>query len=301
MRMTAGWHFLIPAACAVFLVGAGNAMGAGNTTGTDNARPPLVEAARNSDKDALRALLQKKVDVNAAEADGSTALHWASYRDDLESADLLLRAGANVNAANDLGVTPLWTAGLNGSVPMVRRLLEAGANPNAALLAGETPVDGGRPRGLSGGRRTVARQGCEYQRARRARPDGADVGGSAEASRCGESAARARRRRPGPLGGLERGDGRAAAWPSRIQPRDPARGRDRVDVCGAGGRSRLGEAAGRRRRQRERCRRLGRQRHGSCGALRLSGAGRISARQRRRPEPGCGRLYRAPRGHHAPG
>jgi hypothetical protein len=89
---------------------------------------------------AVRALLEKKVDVNAAEADGTTALHWASYRDDLDSANLLIRAGARVNAANDLGATPLWTASLNGSAAMVRALLEAGANPNAALLLGETPV-----------------------------------------------------------------------------------------------------------------------------------------------------------------
>ena len=103
-------------------------------------RPPLIDAARNSDKTALRAELAVKGDVNAAEPDGTTALHWASYRDDLESADLLLRAGANVNAATDLGVTPLWTASLNGSVPMVRRLLESGAHPNAPLLSGETPL-----------------------------------------------------------------------------------------------------------------------------------------------------------------
>jgi len=128
MRITTGWHRLIPVAFAVFLMGAGGD------------RPPLVEAARNSDRDALRTLLQKKADVNATEADGSTALHWASYRDDLESADLLIRAGAKVNTANDLGVTPLWNASLNGSEAMVRRLLEAGANPNAALLKGETPV-----------------------------------------------------------------------------------------------------------------------------------------------------------------
>jgi ankyrin len=114
---------------AVFLIGAG---------GRDV--PPLIDAAKNADKDAVRALLQKKVDVNAAEADGTTALHWASYRDDVESADLLIRAGAKVNAANDLGATPLWTASLNGSGAMVRRLLQAGANPNAALLVGETPV-----------------------------------------------------------------------------------------------------------------------------------------------------------------
>jgi ankyrin repeat protein len=89
---------------------------------------------------AARALLQKKVDVNAAEADGTTALLWASYKDDVEIADLLLGAGANVNTANDLGATPLWTASQNGSAAMVRRLLQAGANPNAALLSGELPL-----------------------------------------------------------------------------------------------------------------------------------------------------------------
>jgi len=103
-------------------------------------RPSLVAAAKDADKETLRALLQKGASVNAAEADGTTALHWASYRDDVDSADLLIRAGANVNAANDLGATPLWTASLNGSAPMVGRLLDAGANPNTALLAGETPV-----------------------------------------------------------------------------------------------------------------------------------------------------------------
>ena len=119
---------MVVIALAVVLMGAGGG------------RPPLVDAARNGDRDALRALLQKGANVNAAEADGTTALHWASYRDDVESADLLIRAGAHVSAANDLGATPLWTAAQNGSEAMVRRLLSAGANPNAAILAGETPV-----------------------------------------------------------------------------------------------------------------------------------------------------------------
>jgi uncharacterized protein len=119
---------LIPVGLALLLMGAGGA------------RPPLVEAARSGDKEALRVLLQKKVDVNAAEGDGATALHWASYRDDVENAVLLIHAGANVNAKNDLGVTPLWTASLNGSAVMVRKLLDAGANPNVPLLLGETPL-----------------------------------------------------------------------------------------------------------------------------------------------------------------
>lgn len=102
-------------------------------------RPPLVEAAQNGDRDTVRALLkQSGTNVNLAEPDGTTALAWASYRDDLEMANLLIRSGAKANIANDLGVTPLWAACQNGSEAMVRRLLSAGANPNAKLLSGET-------------------------------------------------------------------------------------------------------------------------------------------------------------------
>jgi len=126
--MTLAWKRAIPLGLAVFVVAAASE------------RPSVIDAAKHGDRDALRALVQKKADVNAPEGDGTTALHWASYRDDLESADLLLRAGAKVDAANDLGATPLWTASQNGSAAMVAKLLAAGANPNAALLAGETPV-----------------------------------------------------------------------------------------------------------------------------------------------------------------
>src|SRR4051794_504999 len=92
---------------------------------------PLIDTARRGDSDALRRLLRTKVDVNAAEADGATALHWVTYHDDVQGAAELVRAGADVNAANDLGVTALWNACLNGSSGMVRLLLQAGARPNA--------------------------------------------------------------------------------------------------------------------------------------------------------------------------
>lgn len=101
---------------------------------------PLVAAARSSDIAAVRALLSSGADVNEAEPDGATALHWASHRDDLDTVDLLIRAGAEVDAANDLGATPLWNACENGSDVMVGRLLAAGANPNSTLLSGETPL-----------------------------------------------------------------------------------------------------------------------------------------------------------------
>jgi len=96
----------------------------------------LLEAVRNQDREAVRALLDQHVDVNAPQGDGATALHWAAHRDDIETAYLLMRAGANVNAANDLGVTPLALACANGSAAMVEKLLAAGANPNA-VASGE--------------------------------------------------------------------------------------------------------------------------------------------------------------------
>ena len=116
---------------AVLLAGTGAAAGE---------VPPLVDAARHADAATLRALLDGGAPADAAAVDGTTALHWASYRDGIDGADLLIRAGADVNAATDLGVTPLWLACENGSPEMARRLLAAGADPNTALLLGETPV-----------------------------------------------------------------------------------------------------------------------------------------------------------------
>ncbi len=102
--------------------------------------PPLVEAAKQQDREEVRRLLAGGADPDARAADGTAALHWASYWDDLEAAELLLAAGADASAANDMGATPLWAASMNGSAPMARLLLRGGADPNAALLSGETPV-----------------------------------------------------------------------------------------------------------------------------------------------------------------
>ena len=100
----------------------------------------LVEAVKERDNEAARSLLQEHVDVNATQADGATALHWAAHWDDLETAELLIRAGAEVSAANEYGVTPLSLACTNGNAAMAGKLLEAGANPNAALPTGETAL-----------------------------------------------------------------------------------------------------------------------------------------------------------------
>ena len=102
----------------------------------------LVEATKNGDQEAVRSLLKQRIDVNARQADGATALAWAAYRDDLETAGLLIGAGSDVNAANDYGATPLLLACDNGSAAMVDRLLKSGANPKAAGWTGDTALMG---------------------------------------------------------------------------------------------------------------------------------------------------------------
>jgi ankyrin repeat protein len=100
----------------------------------------LVDAAKRHDTAALRALVAQHVDVNVAQPDGATALHWVAHFDDVEAADVLLSAGARVDAVNDYGVTPLSLAVGNGSARMVARLLTAGANADLMLPSGETPL-----------------------------------------------------------------------------------------------------------------------------------------------------------------
>jgi ankyrin repeat protein len=101
----------------------------------------LADAAQRKDMAALRTLLGQKADVNAAQRDGATALHWAARLDDLTMADLLIKAGANVAATNRFGVTPLALASMNASAAMIERLLQAGADANRALSElGETPL-----------------------------------------------------------------------------------------------------------------------------------------------------------------
>ena len=56
----------------------------------------VPDAAMTGDREAVRALLQKGADVNAAQGDGVTALHWAATRGDAELTTMLLVAGANV-------------------------------------------------------------------------------------------------------------------------------------------------------------------------------------------------------------
>ena len=98
----------------------------------------LIQAVKGRNIEAVRSLLKERIDVNAPQGDGATALHWAVHLDDGSAVDLLLRSGANADAADDTGVTPLYLACLNRRGPLVDRLLESRANANAATISGET-------------------------------------------------------------------------------------------------------------------------------------------------------------------
>lgn len=102
--------------------------------------PLIVHLAKNAEWEQLGKLLEDGLNPNAVYGDGTTALHWASYHDNVASARQLLTVGGDVNATTDLGVTPLWLAAENGNSIMTEMLLQAGADPTIPLLSGETIV-----------------------------------------------------------------------------------------------------------------------------------------------------------------
>ena len=118
---------LLSLACAL---GPGIALAAGD----------LADAAMREDGVAVERLIKSKADVNEAQPDGTTALHWAAYHGDAKLAGRLLAAKANPSALTDTGITPMSLACENGNPEVVRALLKAGADANQTLANGETPL-----------------------------------------------------------------------------------------------------------------------------------------------------------------
>ena len=101
----------------------------------------IADAAMERDHGAVQSLLKQKADVNAAQGDGTTALHWSAYHDDLEMMQWLIQAGADLSATTRLGaMTPLAIAATNGNAATVQLLLKEGADPNAANSNGTSPL-----------------------------------------------------------------------------------------------------------------------------------------------------------------
>ena len=107
---------------------------------TANAEPLLDAIKRGDAKAAAVVLAEHPAAAAASDPDGTTALHWAVNRNDVDLAAALLGAGASATAANRYGVGPLYLAAENGNARLVELLLEHGADANAALPEGETAL-----------------------------------------------------------------------------------------------------------------------------------------------------------------
>ncbi len=105
------------------------------------ATAPVADAVMKRDAEAVRTLIKGGADVNAAQGDGMTALHWSARNGDLELTRLLLFAGANVKASTRLGgYTPLLLAAQQGHAPVIAALITAGADVKASNALGTTPL-----------------------------------------------------------------------------------------------------------------------------------------------------------------
>ena len=104
-----------PVFCRLLLCG----LAAGALDAAAAERAALIAAVKAGDTAQLRRMLASAADPNEADADGTTALHWAVHRADLPGASLLLEAGAAVDAANRYGVRPTYLAAENGDAPML--------------------------------------------------------------------------------------------------------------------------------------------------------------------------------------
>src|SRR5437899_3764177 len=101
----------------------------------------VADAAMQGSRDVVRSLIKQAADVNAAQGDGMTALHWAALNGDAELAQVLLYAGASVRATTRLGgYNPLYMAAKSGHAPVIDVLLSSGSNPNATATDGLTPL-----------------------------------------------------------------------------------------------------------------------------------------------------------------
>ena len=93
------------------------------------------------DRAAVRAHLSGGEDVNAAQGDGMTALHWAARHGDVDLIKMLLAAGANVKATTRLAnYTPLLMAAEIGSAGAIDALIAAGADPKGTTASGVSPL-----------------------------------------------------------------------------------------------------------------------------------------------------------------
>ncbi len=105
------------------------------------ATSPIADAAMAKDAAAVKKLLKDGGDVNAAQGDGMTALHWAALNGDADLVSMLLHAGAHVGAKTRIGgYTPLHLVAQVGNSAVIAPLIAAGAPVSAATTTGATAL-----------------------------------------------------------------------------------------------------------------------------------------------------------------
>ena len=126
----------------------------------------VADAAMNGDRAAVRALLTGGDDVNAAQGDGMTALHWAARHGDVDLIKMLLAAGANVKATTRLAnYTPLLMASEIGSAGAIDALIAAGADPKVTTASGVTPLMFASAAGQADAVKTLVARGADVNAA----------------------------------------------------------------------------------------------------------------------------------------
>lgn len=133
----------IAAPSAPSTLSAADAEGAARVDGVDRAES-LRGAARRGDVEVVARLLGEGVDVNAADAVGTTALHLAASEGQTAVARILIAGGAHVDQAEYDGDTPLVNASVFGHAEIVELLLQNGADPEVESSQGYKPIQHAR-------------------------------------------------------------------------------------------------------------------------------------------------------------
>jgi ankyrin repeat protein len=130
----------------------------------------VADAAMGGDRTAVRALLTSGEDVNAAQGDGMTALHWAARHGDVDLIRMLVAAGANVKATTRLAsYTPLLMASEIGSAGAIEALIVAGADPKGTPASGVSPLMFASAAGQADAVKTLIAHGADVNAAEPAR------------------------------------------------------------------------------------------------------------------------------------